>query len=331
MKTLLIYDYALNYIGGGQKVACLLANLLSKRFEVVLTTGRYKIKDLEGFYQTNLSKVKELNIDLNNIKLIQEHSKNFDVFINAEHAYWIEPLAKKNIMICHFPDPIGKKDFLSKYDKIITNSYYSKFWILQRWKYKAEVLYFFSNFRPLEHNKENIILSVSRITPHKKQLEMIKLFKKLEMKNWRLIIVGATNFCSSEYKQRIIKEVSDDSIELHFDIDFNKIREFYSKSKIFWHLCGINEIRPEHKEVWGLVIIDAMLSKTIPVAFNAGGVREIIVPKYSGFLVDNEIEFANITLKLANEKYRQLFVNNAFRCAQEYTEKSFEKRLGELI
>jgi glycosyltransferase involved in cell wall biosynthesis len=332
---ILVYDYAMRFLGGGQRIACWIASLLSENHEVFLVDNdRIPKGNLETIYGVDLSRTKMLNAPTP--EKVSRATQGFDIFINAEHAHWVEPKAKRNVMICHFPLKIDRGTHKEKYDKLFCNSNYGKKWIKKWWDLDAEVLYPFTNFELVNNdNRENWILSVSRITPQKQQIKMIEIFKRLnpQLPGWELIIAGATKgFCPGWYYKELTEAI--EGVTLYFDVPEEKIKELYSKSKIFWHLCGMGvneEKEPQLLEHFGLVVVEAMRSGCVPIVYHGGGHTDIITDD-SGVTFFTETGLKERTLDYANNHYlREYVTDNAQKRSEYFSLCSFRRRVNRLI
>ncbi len=103
-KTAVVYDKWLSSLGGGEVVACSVAQVLEEEgYEVTLISGKKIAQE----------KIKEkLNIDListkfievwNDEKEIERLSHDKDLFINTSFLDYTRGFAKKNIYYAHFP------------------------------------------------------------------------------------------------------------------------------------------------------------------------------------------------------------------------------------
>lgn len=124
---ILIYDWALHFIGGGQKYACDIAAVLQGPHEVTLLCSKPTEKSvLEAAYGLDLSGVtlssikhrpfvEALPSGLYSVLLrqwnmtreaaeISAMTAEYDLFINCEASRSvIEPLSKQSVLVCHFP------------------------------------------------------------------------------------------------------------------------------------------------------------------------------------------------------------------------------------
>lgn len=214
---ILVYDWCLHIVGGGQKVNCRIAEYLSKRHDVdILTLFPAKKQNLEGYYSLDLSRIgrirniykkSSLNTSLLSMLVFRKVSKiakEYDVFINADGHETVKPNAKYNIMYCHFFRPRVYryrpfkgffdslallatylfrgmlKNYIKQYDAIYCNSLFSKKWLKKLWKVDAKIIYPFVEIpKRKPKKKENIILVTGRLSPDKNYEFVVDCFKKI--------------------------------------------------------------------------------------------------------------------------------------------------------
>jgi glycosyltransferase involved in cell wall biosynthesis len=84
-------------------------------------------------------------------------------------------------------------------------------------------------------------------------------------------------------------------------VSISALRGLYATSSLYWHATGlgVNPVRdPDRVEQFGIVLVEAMASGAIPIAYNAGGVPEIIQHGRSGFLWNRDKELVEMTDRL---------------------------------
>jgi len=331
--SLAIYDHAFHFIGGAQKYGLTLINALENLFEITIISNRsVSHKELFNWYglDFHFCKIKIIPLeyfDKNNSHIepalvkseetnpfmkISIESGNYDFFINNSMNEMIYPLANVSIMICHFPERRPRIYFYSDYyDYIVYNSEYTAGWIKKRWNIKPHK----HIYPPVDmeqtvsvEEKENIILSVARfeIEGTKKQRKMVETFIKLNdfypdlFANWKLILVGGSGF-KNHYLEDLKKLIEDSGLKniiIKTNINSDDLRQTYTKAKIFWHLCGLNQTEPEKIEHFGMTIVEAMQNNIVPIVFDGGGQKEIVVHNVSGFRVKSTAQLISYTLEV---------------------------------
>ncbi len=219
-------------------------------------------------------------------------------------------------------------NYIKTYKLIISISKYSKFWTKKELEVDSQILYppvDTDQFIPGE--KENIILSVGRFFKNdhnKKQLEMIRTFKKMfdqnkeTLKDYKYYLCGGVSLDDPEatgYLEECKKIAAGYPIEIKENIEYSKLKDLYSKAKIFWHATGFNEDvkkDPDKFEHFGITTVEAMSAGVVPVVINKAGQIEVMTHGKSGYLWNSEDECINYSLKLVNDdKLRKEFSKEA--------------------
>ena len=360
---LAIYDHAFHFLGGAQKYGLTLVNALKDIFDITILSNK-PISNNDfikwygmDFYDCELKTIKLpffekkgsthldpslITRDIDNpFHKVSIESGNYDFFINNSMNEMVYPLSNVSVMICHFPERRPASYFYSdKYTYVVYNSKYTAGWIEKRW-----------GFVPHKHiyppvdmantgkslKKENIILSVARFEESgtKKQKEMIDAFIKLnkmypkESKKWKLVLLGGSTDNNNYLKKlkTIVNKTTTD-IEIKTNISSEELISYYKKSKIFWHLCGLDQTEPEKVEHFGMTIVEAMQNSIVPIVFNGGGQKEIVEQDISGYRVKNTVKLIDNTIKLFNNKNMLIEKGKeALKRSELYTREKFEKRV----
>ncbi|MDO0906350.1 glycosyltransferase [Enterococcus sp. B2E4] len=151
----------------------------------------------------------------------------------------------------------------------------------------------------LNENDEVSLITSGRLTKEKGMDKIVELYNKVSMntnKKVKIKILG-----NGDYREILQKDINlnglEDKIEL---LGYQKnIERFYNNSDIYFSLS-------EH-ETFGMSILEATEFGLPIVAFNVGGIPEIVVNNHNGKLVDvnNLDEFANAICELMdNESLR---------------------------
>src|SRR5262249_16875387 len=77
--------------------------------------------------------------------------------------------------------------------------------------------------------------------------------------------------------------------------------ELYRDAMIYWHGTGLGsdvQHEPWRAEHFGISIVEAMSAECVPLAFNAGGPREIIMHGINGFFYDTSDALVDLTIQL---------------------------------
>jgi glycosyltransferase involved in cell wall biosynthesis len=122
--------------------------------------------------------------------------------------------------------------------------------------------------------EENTFLYIGRLSPEKNILFMLEGFKQKFKKKYKLILVGKGEQ-DKEIGEFIKKNKLKNNIFKEGFVDYNKIKNYYEKSDFL--------ILPSTWEPWGLVVNEAIGSKTIPLISEVCGSSELILNGITGF------------------------------------------------
>lgn len=251
------------------------------------------------------------------LRLKKHIRPNTTVLVNVFPSNWLVLPLKiffrktKFIWFCHEPSPFVHTDrwklaindpfkrylakvlsplfsvfdiFVTKLaDDLFVNSEFGNTLCYQIYKKHGQVIYpgvETTFFKPIKfHKKENLILTVSKLSKFKNVDILIKSFKIFSNKHpdYKLIVIG-----DGEEKDNLNKLIYSLEIDNKAQIlsgvdDINKAK-YCSKAKIFV-LCSKNE-------PFGMVATEAMSSGTPVIADNSGGPKEIIDNKINGVLIN---------------------------------------------
>lgn len=198
-------------------------------------------------------------------------------------------------------------------------------------KCQVEYIPNFLEMLPKKINKldNKNIISVGRLEPEKGFLDLVSVFKLMELKDGDvyLNLVG-----DGSQKDKIFKNIVDNNISRKVRmpgyLDFEELNKLYEKSSLY--------LMTSYTESFGLVLIEAM-SHGIPViAFScAEGAKELINNGVNGYLINNrnEHEMADKAVKLLNnpDKLKELGENartTALKYSKDEVKKMWIKLLG---
>lgn len=321
-KKLALYNPYLDVLGGGEKHILSVLKVLENDYDLNIFWDEDITKEIKNKFSLTF------NTKLNFIpNLFKSHSlintfrtlwtlKSFDLFFYVTNGSYFFSSARNNYIFSMYPQKylynmtILNKLKLSNY-KFISNSQFTGN-LLTNWNIKNKTLYPYidnSFFQSLETKKEKIILSVGRFYQHlhAKQHEItIRFFNKIkrnikELQDYKLVLIGSSKPEDIPYFDKLKNLTKNDhSIELHNNISFKRLVEYYKKSNIYIHMTGFGKDDkkfPEQVEHLGITPLEAMASACITFCYNAGGPKEIIKDRENGFLFNN---FDELNLKLAS-------------------------------
>ncbi len=348
-----IYNNFWHTLGGGEHHAGVIAQVLQK-FGLVdlISENDFNISELENNFGLSLKFCRKRIVHPEYLHFADATSQ-YDIFINSTFGSYLKCAARLSYYIVSFPyqlddRPDEANNFLASYSKYLANSNYTATWIKRWWGVDAEVLYpSIPDPIHISENKQKLILSVGRFFKfghNKKQLEMVRAFKKLLDKQaldseWRLVLAGHVHYDQIEYLTMVKTEAIGYPVEFYIDISLHDLRHLYAKSAIYWHATGLNEDMIKHPELcehFGISTVEAMSYGCVPVVINAGGQREIVEHGINGFVFKSERELIAYTRYCANlflknrEKYEDLS-NSAIKRSYRFGRKALEQNFLKLL
>jgi glycosyltransferase involved in cell wall biosynthesis len=180
---------------------------------------------------------------------------------------------------------------LMRNSTVITNSEFSRRAIVNAFGFGLDNIYILSppidieTFRNValmangDDERNDIILVISRIAPHKKIENAIKLAKILKDNNIGkgMKIVGNLYYYYfddyySELKQMVLGLGLTDYITFEINASLDKLLSIIRESRVYFH--------PMVGEHFGMAVLEAMAAGLIPVVPNEGGLTEFVPQEY---------------------------------------------------
>jgi glycosyltransferase involved in cell wall biosynthesis len=182
---------------------------------------------------------------------------------------------------------------------------------------KKDKLYFMPNPLPFEpttinlNQKENIVLSLGRVTKEKGIDTLIKAWQKVEdaEQNWKLKIVGDGR--DKGDFMVLSKKLGLKNVE--FLPSTSDVKHNYENAKIF--------VIPSLFEGFGMTIIEAMANKCCVISSQTAGGNKLVNHNETGLLFDigDSEELSNRIIDLIkNKKQREKLSVNAYNYVQQY-------------
>jgi len=343
-----IYSPYWDTLGGGERYIFTVAEFFEKgghKVNIFNTAGKVTIDDLEkkfGMDLKNVTFVENIFAPSNNIFQKIFATNSYDLIFFLSDGSLPLSFAKKNIL--HFQAPFNlsnqrtllNKIKLIKVSSIVCNSQFTKEYIDKTYGVSSKVLYppvDINSFAPSK--KGRTILSIGRFfspSHPKKQEEMVKVFKKMVdggLSDWKLNLIGGINFDSGEYVKQLRELSIGYPIEIITDSDFKTLQTICAQASIYWHAAGFGEDlekHPEKAEHFGISTVEAMAAGAVPVVFEGGGQKEIVVDGECGLFWQNEDELITKTLDLISDskKLAKLSANAKIRAKNFSKQKFFE-------
>ena len=342
--------------GGGERFILTLASALSGDFAVTIVTpnpySRLRLRNMDL----------ELGIDLSCCDLMSEREfrtvprPDFMVTLGNHIVPPIELMAKYGIYVCQFPfrlpadEIIRSRDIASSYMEIIVYSEYTRanvYNALSAYQMKPTPIRVLHPPVPRVGGdaqvKENKILSVGRFFDggHCKRHDvMIEVFQALHKEiggNIELHLAGSSTPTNIAYLDRLKRQADGFPIFFHVNVPVKGLYQLYREAAVYWHATGINcdlDSHPEQAEHFGISLVEAMSAECVPLAFNAGGPREIIEHSVNGFLYNSVDELLEMTLRLFEPSYLPTRYTHA-RAAREraaiFSEERFIEKVRKMV
>lgn len=330
--------------GGTERNISLLSNDLINNYEVIIVTNN----NMDSSYNLD-NRVNHIKIDNNNHHLINKFSnkrtkKLLKIIKEEKPNLIISMLPEPSIRILKIKDKIDIPVIISvrnhpkyefRYLKLLRNYYYKKadLIIVQSSKYFK---YFpFSNIEEIPNylddsfinyqgnsQKENIIISVARLSKQKNIPLLIKTFKKIDNKDYKLYIYGKGN---QELKiNKMIKRYHLQN-RVYLKGNVNNIQDELVKSKLFI-LTSIYEGMPN-------ALLEALSLKIPSISTNSSEVLEdIIINNKNGFIVNSKKELINkINYLLNNNDLLNKFSKNNYYIKKKYNKSKIIKKWYNVI
>lgn len=337
-----IYNPYWDTFGGGERYTLSVA--------LVLANNGFNV-DIEWQDSTITQKLEQrFGLKLKNIHFVPDVKKgsNYDV------CFWVSdgsiPLlyARKNLLHFQIPFKFSKASNLMnrmklmRVRKVVCNSNFTKDFIDNSFNVDSTVLYPPVDIKKFKSKKkENLIIYVGRfssLTQAKRQDVLVDTFKKLHdegTRNWRLVLAGGVEVGADAKLVALRESAKGYPIRIMESPSFKELVDLYGKAKIFWSAAGFGveeNKEPSKLEHFGITVVEAMVSKAIPIVYKGGGHKEIIENGENGFLWSSQDEFLEITKNIIN-KYTSLtkVARNGFESSKKYSYETFEKELLALL
>ncbi|MEM3335909.1 MAG: glycosyltransferase family 4 protein, partial [Thermoplasmata archaeon] len=247
-----------------------------------------------------------------------------DVYLNM----WGESLGNRMLQ------PIGR--FIEKivcslpYDKIITVSSSTKKLIMRYFSVQEERIEIIPNgidIKLIDSVKakkiKNQICYVGRLVPHKHVEDLILAIEKLrkDIPDIRCKIVGGGIL--KENLEAMIKEKKlENNVKiLGYMKDYKDVIRIMKESEVF--------VLPSTREGFGIVMLEAMRCKAVPVAYKLEAYKDFCNEKNSILVRERNVEGLTNSIKylLENEKKRRRMAEDAFRTAERFRWNEIAKKV----
>lgn len=343
------YSPYLDSFGGGERYMLTLASYLSKNHLVDIFCDDAILKaPLARFLKIDLSKTR-FTRNIFKLGLLQRSFNSLGynlIFVLSDGSIPLS-FAAKNLLHFQVPFNFSKIDFktrlkLKRYTWVIANSYFTKSYIDKSFGVSSKVIYppvDVDDIKP--GKKENLILSVGRFSPRqlhpKKQEVLIEVFKEVYKKapSYKLILVGQAKKEDYKYLRNLRKTARGHAIKIIENLPVEKLRDLYSRSKIYWHATGFSEDEiksPQMMEHFGIATVEASAAGAVPIVIGKGGQKEIIQDGKNGKLWITKAQLYESTLSVINstEQFTMLS-QNAIKNSRRFAKRVFLAEYEKLI
>ena len=177
------------------------------------------------------------------------------------------------------------------------------------------------------------LIAVGRNDPKKNYVQLIHIFKKLQLKTdfkYKLSIVGSNVQSLKKHIEKkyikYIKLIEPDSYNFNtksnnfYDLPPNQIVKYYLNADLFVFTSLI--------ESFGIVILEAMAAGLPIIAFDVLGINELVKNNFNGKLIklNSESDFVDAIVSLTNNKDYKYMSKNSYELAINYDWKEIAKR-----
>lgn len=227
----------------------------------------------------------------------------------------------------------------ASYDHLLAISQFAADWTARYWGSSCKVLSPPVAFGFAEAEKANQIVVVGRISPGKKQRELVGTFRTAYdrfLQGWSMSCLGglSNDVRDQEYFEEVGKSAGTAPVRIIPNAPRSILSSELQQSKIFWHGMGLGEDEnrnPSRLEHFGIATVEAMAVGCVPVVIGRGGQREIVEDGVSGFLCNNLEEMVEKTVLLSqDDALRDRMAEAAIRRAREFSMDRFFARFQEI-
>jgi glycosyltransferase involved in cell wall biosynthesis len=338
--NIVVYNASWETMGGGEKYLCTLADVLSRQpvFSVTLLIDRPDLNSekLRKFFALGLERVSLKQVDKRTLRAAMAEA---DLSVIQTNWKPIRSDALKTTYILHVPyGPLGPaalarrlargefkeamKDYVRAHllqearhaTAVIVNSLFARDALQRHHGIAATCIQpaIDDFFRPI--SKEKIILSVGRffrgLYNDKRYDVMLDAFRTLTYRQpghgWQYWVAGScgTDTPSQRYLNRLRQAAEGLPVVFHVNPPYPFLAECYNRATLFWHAAGFEvdqDSFPERMEHFGMTTVEAMSARCVPIVYDGGGQREIVVPGKSGFFWTTTEQLVDSTLNAMSE------------------------------
>ncbi|RZJ76711.1 MAG: glycosyltransferase family 4 protein [Flavobacterium sp.] len=177
-------------------------------------------------------------------------------------------------------------------------------------------------------SRKNIILSVGRLISTKHFDDLIRMFSKMNIPDWKLIIIGgnAKNQDQLSQLKQLVKDLDiEDRVELTGKI--SNVGEYYQQASLFAFTSS--------SEGFPNVVGEALSNRLPVVAYDCvAGPADLVSDNENGFLVkthDHADFMKKLGLLVDNASLRNSFANNTVEKIKQFSKEEISKKYFNFI
>jgi glycosyltransferase involved in cell wall biosynthesis len=243
---------------------------------------------------------------------------------------------------------LAPRDVIASYSFVISISRYTEEWVEKLWGRASEILHPPCDDMGPPALKEKMLLHVGRFQAddglkglhHKRQDTLLKAFiemTRLHKEGWHLHFVGSIEprEASARFAADLVEKARGFPVTFHFDADFDRLRDLYRRTAIYWHATGYGYAAgeyPARQEHFGMSTIEAMSAGAVPIVINSGGQKEIVTHEVDGLKWDDLPNLEKETVRLvADSSLRQRLSRQAIISSARFRREIFATSVDRLI
>lgn len=351
MGRALVYDPYLPTLGGGERYALALAQVLARHMDTLVggpdpDPARLKAMGMSAFPVVRMDD-----------GAFTRESARMELVVVLANRLPPPSLARRSFAVVQFPFPgsmlrhprrfLRRGSLLGRYE-LITYSDYVRSWVWRRWHRDAAVIHppvpapAFAREAAHAPDAVPIILSVGRFfgSGHSKRQDVLiaafrELLNRHEGPRPHLVLAGGRTpgSAGTRYLSRIEELARGLPVTLAVDVNQDDLQQLYRGATLFWHAAGYGRQtrHPERAEHFGISLVEAMAHGAVPLAFDDGGAREILTER-SGITWRTIDELVTRSSELLTDERARCAMASAARTESErFSPAHFEQRATEVL
>ena len=204
------------------------------------------------------------------------------------------------------------RDRLATYRVKLAISHYTADWTRRIWGGRYGVVHPPVRLGPAGGAKDDLVVSLGRFCPMKKQREMVRAFAARRPDlgpGWGFACLGGLSDAPDHIEYFAgLRAGAGPGVALVPNAPVAEVNQTLARAKVFWHGAGAGEdeaAAPDKSEHFGIATVEAMAAGCVPVVLRRGGQPEIVEHGVSGLLCESVDEMADATVRLARDDARR--------------------------